>query len=67
MILAKKSLSVSEASEHIDKNSGDIQGFVKNFMILKPAKAKQLRKKLEELDLLKIKENHIAKVIDLMP
>ena len=57
-----------EAKEHIDKDSGtDIMGFVKKFVILKPEKAKELKKKIQDLDLLKVKEEHITKIIDLMP
>jgi DNA-directed RNA polymerase subunit F len=59
---------MAEASEYLDKDSGtDVKGFIKKFTKIKPDKAKELRKKLEELDLLKIKEGHIAKVIDLLP
>lgn len=68
MILERKSLSMTEAKEYMNKDSGtDIQGFVKKFIILKPAKAKELREKIENLDLLKVKEEHITKVIDLIP
>ena len=57
-----------EAKEHMDKDSGtDIIGFVKKFVILKPEKAKELKKKIQDLDLLKVKEEHITKIIDLMP
>jgi len=68
MIIEKKSLSISEASEYLSKDTeSDIKGFVKKFLILKPKEAKELREKLQKLDLLKIKEEHIAKVIDFMP
>lgn len=68
MIVEKKPLSMVEANEYIDKDSGtDIKGFIKKFAILKPGKAKELRQKIQNLDLLKIKEEHIIKIIDLMP
>ena len=66
MILERKPMSMSEAIEFVDKES-EVKGFIKKFVILKPAEAKQLREKLVELDLLKIKEEHIAKVIDFLP
>lgn len=68
MILNKKALSMSESNEYLDKDSGtEIKGFIKKFIKIKLDKAKELRKKLEELDLMKIKEEHIAKIIDLLP
>ena len=68
MIIERKPLSMVEASQHIDKDSGtEIKGFVKKFIILKPDKAKELREKIEKLDLLKVKEEHITKIIDIMP
>jgi len=68
MILERKPLSMSESKEYMNKESGtDIQGFVKKFILLKPEKAKELRKKVEDLNLLKVKEEHIAKLIDLLP
>ena len=68
MILSRKALSMSEANEYLDKDSGtDIKGFIKKFVKIKPEKAKELRKKLEGLDLMKIKEEHVAKIINLLP
>jgi DNA-directed RNA polymerase subunit F len=68
MIIERKPLSMVEAKEHMDKDSGtDIMGFVKKFVVLKPEKAKELKKKIQDLDLLKVKEEHITKIIDIMP
>ncbi len=68
MIIERKPLSMVEAKEYIDKDSGtDIKGFVKKFIILKPNKAKELKEKIVGLDLLKVKEEHITKIIDIMP
>jgi DNA-directed RNA polymerase subunit F len=68
MIIERKPLSMVEAKGYIDKDSGtDIMGFVKKFIILKPDKAKELKEKIMGLDLLKVKEEHIIKIIDLMP
>jgi len=68
MIIERKPLSMVEANEYIDKDSGtDIKGFVKKFIILKPEKAKKLREKIMSLDLLKVKDEHITKIIDIMP
>ena len=68
MIVERKPLSMVEAKEHMDKDSGtDIIGFVKKFVILKPEKAKELKEKIQDLDLLKVKGEHITKIIDIMP
>ena len=68
MILNRKALSMAEANKYVNKDTGsDIKGFVKKFVKIKPEKAEELHKKLQELDLMKIKEEHIAKVIDILP
>ncbi len=68
MILHRESLSMVEANEYLDKDSGtDLKGFIKKFVKMKPEKAKELREKIKSLDLLKVKEEHIAKLIDLLP
>ena len=68
MILNRESLSMAEASEYVEKDSEtDIKGFIKKFVKIKPEKAKELRAKLKALDLIKMKEEHIAKLIDLLP
>ncbi len=68
MILNREALSMAEANKYIDKDAGsDIKGFVKKFIKIKPEKAEELHKKLQKLDLMKIKEEHIAKIIDILP
>jgi len=68
MILNREALSMAEANKYIDKDTGsDIKGFVKKFIKIKPEKAEELHKKLQKLDLMKIKEEHIAKIIDILP
>ncbi|MFH1585497.1 MAG: hypothetical protein ABIB79_01890 [archaeon] len=66
MIKNYKPLSMAEVTEYVDKKS-EIAGFIKKFTKTKPESAKELRKKLEALDLMKIREEHIVKIIDLMP
>ena len=68
MIIERKPLSMVEAKEYINKDSGtDILGFVKKFITLKPKNAKELKEKIINLDLLKVKSEHITKIIDIMP
>jgi len=68
MIKNNQSLSICEAKEYL-KNSKDseLSEFVKNFAKLKPKEAKELRKKLETLDLLKLKDENITKIIEILP
>ena len=44
-----------------------LEGFIKKFSKIKQEKAEQLRKGLSELGLLKLKEEHIVKIIDILP
>ena len=68
MILNKTPISMAESKEYIDKDSGaETLTFIKKFVSLKPEEAKKLREKIQGLSLLKVKEERIAKIIDLLP
>lgn len=67
MIRKSEPLSMAEASEYLGKEQENLKGFIGKFTKIKPAQAKDFRKKLEELDLMKMNERHISKVIDLLP
>ncbi|MCK5624595.1 hypothetical protein KAI04_02020 [Candidatus Pacearchaeota archaeon] len=70
MIKNNEPLSMAEAIEYAEKDaeSGkEIIGFIKKYTKLKPAEAKNLKKKLQELDLIKLNEKHIVKLIDFLP
>jgi DNA-directed RNA polymerase subunit F len=68
MILGKKPLSMAEAKQYVEKDSGaEIKGFIKKFIKLDSKKASELRSKLEKMDMMKMKEEHIVKIIDLLP
>ena len=45
----------------------EIKNFIKKFAKIKLKEAREMRKKLEELDLIKLKEDHAVKIIDMMP
>lgn len=66
MINESKPISMAESVEYLEKDSDAMQ-FIKKFKVLKVEKAKELRKKLESLDLMKLDDKHISKVIDLIP
>jgi len=70
MIKNTTPLSMSEAVEYVKKDkeeNAELMGFINKFVKIDAKKAKELRKKLEELGLMKLKEEHIVKIIDLMP
>lgn len=70
MIKNNQPLSISEAAEYVKKSKDreiDVAGFIKKFKKLNPKEAKELRKSIEELNLLKLNPKHISKIIDLLP
>jgi DNA-directed RNA polymerase subunit F len=66
MIKETNSLSMAESSEYLEKGT-DALVFIKKFTKMKPEKAKELRKKLQDLENIKISDKHISKVIDVLP
>jgi DNA-directed RNA polymerase subunit F len=70
MILDTTPLSMAEAQGYLDKKQeaqAELLAFIKKFSKLKPAEAKEFGEKLRELKLMKMKEEALIKVIDLMP
>ncbi|MBA7647731.1 hypothetical protein ES703_55510 [subsurface metagenome] len=69
MIKNNEPLSMIEASKYIKKteDEADVLGFIKKFAKVNLKEAKELRKKIKELELMKVKTEHIVKIIDLMP
>jgi len=67
MIIEKKALSIAEAREFIDDENADMKGFIKKFVEIKSETAETIKEKLIALDLLKIKEEHIIKLVDFLP
>jgi len=69
MIINKKPLSMAEAFKHIKEEDSetDMVGFIKKFIKIKKGGNEELRQKLSGLALMKLKEEHIAKIMDLMP
>ncbi|MBU1198429.1 MAG: hypothetical protein KJ685_01210 [Nanoarchaeota archaeon] len=76
-ILEKKSINMSVLKEDlakIQKRDGELSfrgnktdEYVKEFSILKTKDAEELFKKLEELNIPRLKDTHINKIIDIMP
>lgn len=70
MITNNEPLSMAEAIVYAKKDAGtgkEIIGFIKKFTKLKPAEAKELKKKLKELDLIKLNDKHIVNLVDFLP
>lgn len=69
MITETKPLSLVEANELVGtgEEKQEIKSYIKRFNKIKLDKAKELRKEIEALDNMKIKTEHIVKVIDIIP
>ena len=68
MIEKSQPLSMSEAIEYIaDEENTEVKGFMNKFVKISVSDAKELRKNIEALDLIKVRASHISKIIDLLP
>lgn len=66
MIKNNEPLSMAESLEYIEKDS-EVSKFVKKFTKLSLKESKEFKRKLVNLGLMKLKLDHIIKIIDLMP
>jgi DNA-directed RNA polymerase subunit F len=66
MIIKRTPLSMAESLEYL-KEDKETTAFVKKFTKLNEKKAKELREELVGLDLIKLNESGIAKIIDALP
>ncbi len=60
---------MAEAEEYTknDENAAELNKFIKKFSKIELKKAKELREKLSGLNLMKMKSDHISKIIDVLP
>lgn len=59
---------LSEYPQHEDNKKAEaVLKYIKRFVKIKPEKAKALLKALEDLDLIKLKRGHLAKIVDTLP
>jgi len=65
MIKKSTPLSATEALEYI--KDSEVKAFVKKFTNLKAVDAGKLRKAIEELNLVKLNDKYISKIIDFLP
>lgn len=76
-IISEKTISMPELKEEINKiekrdkelgvRTAKTKEYIDMFVKLKQGEASELRKKLEKLDIPRLKEEQITKIIDLMP
>jgi len=71
MIQDTEKLSLAETKEILKGLEGErkeeIEKYIKKFNKTKIANAKKIMQEIEKLENLKIKQEHIAKIIDLLP
>lgn len=70
MIISKQPISLAEIPEFLDKDNSanaELAGFIKKFSELKKQDAEKLKEEIKSLNLLKVKDEHIVKIIDLLP
>ncbi|MDD5699604.1 MAG: hypothetical protein PHH00_00195 [Candidatus Nanoarchaeia archaeon] len=69
MIKNRESVSMAEAEEYTkdNENAAELNKFLKKFVTLDLKKARELRNSLLGLNLIKIKSDHISKIIDVLP
>jgi DNA-directed RNA polymerase subunit F len=70
MIRSTIPLSMAESLEYIEKDKKSEKptaDFIKRFVKISPKDAKELRKKLEELKIVKMNDITITKLIDILP
>ena len=72
MILDRTPLNLNEVQEILvniedSEKMEEMEAYMKKFLKTKPAQAKKIKEELETLDLLKMKREHLVKIIDLLP
>lgn len=72
MILDRQPLNLNETQDILEDISDsdkkeEAKIYLKKFLKTKPERAKKIQEELEKADLLKLKKEHIVKIIDLLP
>lgn len=64
-----KLLSLTETKDIVDatKENAELKVFLAKITKLSKEKSEEMRKQIEELQILKVKKEHIVKIIDLLP
>lgn len=72
MIIERTPLNLNEMQEILkdipdSEKKDSMEVFLKKFLKTKPEQAKKIKDGLDKLDLLKIKREHLVKIIDMLP
>ena len=68
MIKNSEPLSMAEVVKFVEReDEHEIVGFIKKFNKMKASDAKELKKQLNDLQMIKIKPDYVVKIIDLLP
>ena len=72
MILDRTPINLNEVEEIIKdtpetEKKEQTQEYLKKFLKTKPEQAKKIKADLDKLDLLKMKREHVIKIVDLLP
>lgn len=67
MIKSAKAISIAEASEFVAQDNTEMKGFIKSFSNLSAEQGREMRQKFLGLELIKLNEKHISKIIDILP
>lgn len=72
MILDRTPLNYTEVGDILkdlpeSHKTQEIELFLKKFNKTKAARAKKIKEELEKMDLLKLKREHLVKIVDLLP
>lgn len=69
MMTNRTPLSMAEVAEYVkkDEEKANVVLFIKKFTDLTSKQAKEMEEKLKSLDLMKINDSGISKIIDLLP
>lgn len=68
MIIEMKTLSMAEAKDVLESiEEQELTAHINKFTKIKADDARKMRGELEKLDLMKMKPEHVVKIIDLLP
>jgi len=72
MILDRTPINMNEVQEIIadiddSPKKEEMELFLKKFMKAKPNQAKKIKEEVEALDSIKVKRDHVVKIVDLLP
>lgn len=70
MIKNRTPISMAEAKEYLkgdEEHLSELKGFLNKFQGLDLKDSKKLQEELRGLEIMKIKEEHIMKIVDLLP